>query len=210
MQDLRSYFSTYLKPKNRRALPDDGMGAVKPDSYFTTGTAIFIAIVVGGSLWISVNGLIEKVHLSRELQQIVDIVAAAKDAALARRLDENNSEDLLAALGHFGSLTPTGEINGVKTLSNPWGGTVAASTIPGGRQFRLETVAPASKCRRLLDLFVQNQAVLGIQQITVKDREANWQPLYAENAVGQPAESQLTAICNNPVQADMIITFALK
>jgi hypothetical protein len=210
MRKLSFPFLAALGRKARSAAPADSTPLTPKSDLFAIVTAVLIAVLVGGSLWISINGLIEKVRLSHQLQQVIDIVSMAHDSALAGRLDPNNQEDLLAALGRLGNLTPTGEINGIKTLSNPWGGIVAASTVAGGKFFRLETVAPADKCRRLIDLFDQNRGALNLEQIETKDREGNWQYIYAENGNTKPGNTKLAANCNNPVQADIILTFSLK
>jgi hypothetical protein len=204
-------FRVTKKTKSARGSVIDSAISMPPATNpLTTITAILIAVFIGGSLWVAVTGLMEKVKLSHELQQVIEVVSAAKDAALAQRLDESKSEDLLATLGRLGSIAPTGEIEGTKTLSNPWGGMVAASTLTGARHFRLETVAPANKCYRLIDLFDHNGIALGLEQITVKDREGSWQNVYPENRASKPNDARLAMVCNNPVQADIILTFSLR
>jgi hypothetical protein len=202
-------FATGKKKKAGGAKPraaDNFAQAAKKENSFIIVIAILIAALVGASLWVSVKALTEKVRFSRELQQIIEIVANADDAAANHRLDENGQEDLLALLMRLGRIEPTGEREGFKTLTNPWGGEVVASTMPGGH-IRIETMMPPLKCRRIIDLFDQNLKPLGIEQIAVKDGNNNWHNMYTDHTKANDA--QMTDLCSNPFETDIVLTFSL-
>ena len=204
-------FSQSSDPKNtgdRKTQPlDITAQRVKRNNPFSIIIVVVIAVIVASSLWIAATALMEKIRLSHELQQILDINVTWHDAYLSRHQDTQTPEDLIAGLERLGRIQSTGEQDGIKTLTNPWGGKVTAAALPGGR-IHIETIVPAFSCQRVIDLFDENLKDVGLEQIDVLDARKAWQPVYVQHAKASPLA--ISSACSDPQQADVILTFSAR
>ncbi len=209
----RSHFSFFSKRTQGKIQREDGGASAAPRKRESLLVLCVSGVVVGvilAGLWISATAIIEKVRLANGLRQIIDVVSVAREAAaFDSALGASGREDMMLALQKLGRFTPDGEIDGVKTARNPWGGILTALALPGGIM-RVQTIVPTHACQRVIDVFGQNPQALGLRQIEVKGWQESWRQVYVEGSRGKVSEEEIAAGCSNTVQANVALTFSLR
>ena len=155
------------------------------------GVSISIMILATGSLWVAGAGIAQKIRLAHMVHQIDAILYVARQATeVNRHALDNGREDLLDTLSRLGQIQPTGEQDGIKTLTNPWDGTVRAYTVADDK-IRIETTLPTAACQRIAQMFNQPDDMPDVQNLDIEISPHIWVPIYHAN---QPAAYDDTTI----------------
>jgi len=180
---------------------------------------LFSGIVTGiivTALWVSVTSIYEKIRIAQGLEQIITIVDIARGAA---KTDINfmagDRKDLLVALERSGRIKTDGAVDGIKTITNPWGNVMVAVKNSDGN-IRVETIVPPHICQRFIGSFAQNPVAYGIRGVEVKGWNNAWRRVFDSdlsenrNAVASMSETTIAAACADTVQANVALTFVLR
>jgi len=180
---------------------------------------IFSGLVTGivvSALWISISSIYEKIRIVQGLEKIITIVDLARNAA---KTDINfmagDRKDLLAALENSRRIKTDNVVDGIKTITNPWGNVMVAIKNTDGN-IRVETIVPPHICQRFIGSFAQNPQDYGIRRVEVKGWNNAWRQVYEtdpkENRAGASSinEATITAACADTVQANVALSFAIK
>lgn len=172
-------------------------------------SAIVVAIIAA-SLWISVTSVLEKIRVSDGLQQIISIVAMAREAS---RADVNfavaERRDLLAALERMGRVRTDGTNDGLKFLRNPWNN-ILVGAVGDNNTIRVESIVPPHICQRFIGSFASNPQSFGIRQVEVRGYNTSWRRVYDQGMGTGIAENNIAAGCSDTVQADVAMIFTLR
>lgn len=173
--------------------------------------SIFVTILIVLSLWVSIGAIIQKIKISHGISQIIDIVDMSRRyASLERDIGATGREDILDRIERNGLIEASGRVSdGLKTVVNPWGGTLAAFTIPGNF-FRLETVVPSRTCVRIIDLLTENTRSLGLKQIDAKGIDESWRQIYSEKNQSKLGSAEISAGCRSDQLVILDLTFTLR
>lgn len=182
----------------------------KPESPLVLIFSGIVVAVIILALWISIDSILEKVRISRGLQQIITIVSLARDAgAVDANFFATERKDLLDLLEHNGRIQSDGSDQGVKFLKNPWRNYLVAF-ITADRNIRVETIVPPHICQRFIGSFGQNPQSFGIRQVEVKGYTNAWRQVYGGAIGNSITETTIAAGCGDTVEADVALTFAIR
>jgi hypothetical protein len=174
---------------------------------------LFSAVVIGIiglALWVSIDSVWEKIRISEGLQQIISIVAMARDAARSDpQFATGDRKDLLNALERSGRIQTDGVLDGIKMLKNPWGNPMVAVVNTDGN-VRVETIVPPHICQRFIGSFGQNPRSFGIKQVEVKGSYSSWRQVYNGSVGSGISEANISAGCGDTIQADAALIFSLR
>ncbi len=173
--------------------------------------AVVVVALVAASLGITTMAFVERIKIGRGTSQMIDIVD------LSRRVPEfdhdvgkNGRDDLLLRLDRVQQLKATGEQDGLKTVSNPWDGSIVSFTTDANI-FRVETEVPSLICTRMIDLMTKNVGSLGLQQINVRGKNEAWRQIFSRDAAREkPSERDLAAGCRSDNRVTVALTFTLR
>ena len=173
--------------------------------------SVVVAVLIVFSLWISVGAITQKIKVSRETSQIIDIVDMTRRlASLQRNLGNSGREDILAKLAQSAQIdVAESKYEGLSTVANPWGGTVTAYTVPTNL-FRIETVVPSRACVRILDLLTQSIRSLGIQQIDAKGVDESWRQIFVDKDSNPLSATAVAAGCRSNQFVILDFTLTLR
>ena len=194
-------------------IPEFTAAPRKKGKFFPFLISVLVIGVITAGLWVAVSAVIEKMRLSTGLRHIIEIVDTARIVAVDDRALGQNREDLLAVLERFGRIAPTGEANGLKTLTNPWDNAVVGLVIPPNH-VRIETAVPVHVCRRMIGLFSQDTDALGVEEIDIGEVTGSWRPLYMRGSRGvsatMPDETTIASGCGAGPQTQVALIFGLR
>jgi len=172
--------------------------------------AVFVATLIGLSLWVSVTAITQKINVVRGTRQIIDVVDMARHIAeVEHSLGAAKQEDLLLRLSSMGQAGIAGDKDSLKTMTNPWGGILVAYTVSDSR-FRMEDILPPQICARIVTLLTSNINSLGLLNIDVKGGNRAWRQLYVDSSHGQLNRNEIAAGCRSDTQVVLALTFSLR
>jgi hypothetical protein len=173
--------------------------------------SISVTVLIVVSLWVSVSAIVEKVKISRGMSQIIDVVDLSRRVAGAEHsFGSAGPEDILVRLARLQQIQIVGDNSqGLRTLVNPWGGTLVATTLPDNL-FRVETVVPSRVCMRIIDLLLQNRNPLGVRQIDAKGGDESRRQVFADSRHGLLSGDEIAAGCRSDQLVILDLTFPLR
>lgn len=173
--------------------------------------AIGVAVLIAGSLWVSIDAMIEKVKVSRVTSQILDIVDMARHlASLEAKFGSATREDIIARLVRTGQIKIADENgSGLMTLVNPWGGALTTFTVSSDL-FRMETVVPSRSCARIVSLLIESNTSLGLKQVDTRSGDESWRQIYASVGRGHLGSDEVAAGCRSDKVINLALSFALR
>lgn len=179
-----------------------------------TVVSILVVALIGASLWVSIGAITQKIKVSKEISQIIDLVDVTRRYAnLDRTLGMTAHDDVLGRLSNAGQIQVSGNNgDGLKTLANPWGGTVVAYVV-NTNLFRIETVVPSRACVRIISLLSPNLQSMGVKQIDAKGVDEAWRAIYVEKtqtAQNKLVNDQIVAGCRTKQFVILDFTFSLR
>jgi hypothetical protein len=172
--------------------------------------SVIVVVLVMLSLWVSIGAIIEKVKISRGMSQVIDVVDMSRRVATAEHDFGSIREDILVRLARMKQIQAAGDdTNGLRTLVNPWGGTLTAVTVPINL-FRVETVVPSRVCKRMINLLTENPNSLGIKQIDAKGSDEALRQIYSEAMRDNLTRDEISAGCHSDQLVILDLTFTLR
>lgn len=176
--------------------------------------SIIVAALIVVSVWATIGAMTQKTKVSNEITQVIDLVDVTRRYAnVERGFGQSGREDVVAKMASTGQVqVSNNESGGLKTLANPWGGTLVAYTVPPGF-FRIETVVPSRACVRIINLLTPNIQSLGIKQVDAKGVDESWRQIYLDKGANVPfklANEQIAAGCRSDQFVILDFTFTLR
>jgi hypothetical protein len=183
--------------------------STKGENPFFVLVAVCIGLACMFSLFVAGAGLVYKRQLMQGLSQIENIVMASRQyASEDHRITDGNKDDLIAILNSLGQVKMTDTIGGVQCVTNPWGGSITAQTLPNAR-IRVQSSVPGMICRRLVNMFSRPETVSNAQTIEIQTAPPNWVTIYDRSQQIPMTEATINNYCNSNGSTSIAITFPL-
>lgn len=180
----------------------------------TLFVAPLVLAAVAGGLWVTVSAAYEDVRLARAADQILAVVAVARDMAVDVHINgDRTTAILLEQLAPLESLhvvkNPDASLQG---LANPWGRLETVSLKPSTQIVRFETTLPTFACRRLLLFFSKDVVSLGLLRVETRNAgsESDWQQLYDSATMRGLESPAIAAGCGEARDAALALIFKIR
>jgi hypothetical protein len=147
-----------------------------------------LLIIVGIAIVAAVMASSESQRFDKGVAQIIAIVSSTRSyAAVQSGFAQQAGEDMLATLVRVGQIPSTAAVTGGKTVqvTNIWDGAVRAVVVSPS-VLRIESVQPASACRRMALLMISSATAFGLQRLEVVPAgvaSPTWAQAYSEDAL---------------------------
>lgn len=199
----------FLSASNEKSLRRRGISFWRSLAIFIVSVIVVVLVML--SLWVSIGAIIEKVKISSGMSQVIDVVDMSRSAAAAEHsFGTAGREDILVRLVRMKQIQAAGDDNnGLRTLVNPWGGTLTAVTV-SGNLFRVETVVPSRVCKRMISLLTENTNSLGIRQIDAKGSDEALRQIYSAAMRDNLTKDEISAGCHSDQLVILDLTFILR
>jgi hypothetical protein len=170
--------------------------------------AAAVAVAVLVAVWLALAAAYENVRFARATDQVLGLVAAARDqAGRDPSFGLRTGEDLLVRLARAGQPLP-GTLDGA-ALRNTWGGQVTATALPASLM-RLEMQLPVYNCRRLALFISQDAQDLGVQRMEAQGAGTAWKSFHDAAEGGQADSLSINAACGPASWATLALVFRLR
>lgn len=175
------------------------------------------------AMWLAVSAGVENLRTARVSNQVISAIARARamrirtnanpdyaQRELVKRIAEADGARLLAITA------PTSGAEPELAFANPWGEAIRAFVYPSVQSVRLEVPLSRTACLRLLELYANDTASLGLQRVDVRESlpSALWRLVYEQPQNRKdPERLDLAAIqagCGNSPETVVSLTFSLK
>ncbi len=174
--------------------------------------ALLVAIIIAAAIGVAGASMLENMRFARATDQIIALVAPARDlAAHDKNFAAQPGEDLLASLARARAVPNIVTTSQPAVMANAWQGSVHASVASSG-VMRIESDVPAHDCRRLALFLAKNGGDSGLQLMEARQESAaQWQRLYDNTLPTAVNESQVQAACGQaPQQVTLAMAFRLR
>ena len=160
----------------------------------------------------------ENIHFARATDQILSVIAAARDmGANLSATPDRATADLFERLSHFENLHIRPAAEGAKwpSLTNPWGGRMDVEMLPSSRELRLQTTLSPVVCRRMILFYAKDAPPLGVQRVEAREEgpvPTTGRMLYDGSEDISRSKLNLSAVkvgCGEGKQVALILTIHL-
>jgi hypothetical protein len=172
--------------------------------------APFVLAGIAFGLWLAVSAAFENIRLVRATDQILGVVATARDVA-----QDPRQTDALATMALFDRLgVPRNQQGSSTAMENPWELPLAVKVFTSDGLVRIENQLSSSSCRHLILLFAKDAVSLGLQGVDVLPSEGGrGRQLYdasPTHRTGQLDQASITAGCGDAERVVLALSFALR
>lgn len=181
---------------------------------------LVLALVLAG-VWLVGNAAYENIRLSRAADQIVSVVALARDMHVPKTADANRVMGAFAARMQSQSIAPVIITKSAfldqpaqKGFENPWGNPVSFYFYPAAQAMRLEGLFSSVACRKLLLLYAKDAGALGIRRVDIKSEDVAgvWGLIYQsqkDQKNSQISEEAIYVGCGKSKEVILSLSFSL-